>query len=144
MTRRNYCGKCNEIVYDFDVTCGECGVSLHDSCATSYDIMSRMALLQAKYNVYCEPKFNKVETQQMIDDINSSTFSTYIQSTFFSDIYDELYQEMQKTTNVQDFTEEQCTVFVEQIMELITGGGDLLDFKCNMCHNNIRINKYLY
>ena len=32
MTRRDYCGVCNESVGDFGPTCGSCGISFHYEC----------------------------------------------------------------------------------------------------------------
>jgi hypothetical protein len=48
MTRRDRCRNCEELVYDMDVSCNECYISLHSECATTYDAASRWAIFVAK------------------------------------------------------------------------------------------------
>jgi hypothetical protein len=56
MTRRDYCVVCRDMVVDDDVKCCKCLVSLCSGCATTYDELSRIAILQARFKVFCDPE----------------------------------------------------------------------------------------
>lgn len=73
MTRRDYCSVCEEMVHDYDVNCDECGVSICHECATAYDEISRLLILQARTRVLCEPRYSYGEIRQLIKDLNSES-----------------------------------------------------------------------
>lgn len=74
MTRRDYCVECGEMVGDCDVICEICSDSMCHCCATTYGPVSRICVLDARFNVLCEPTITKNELCQYYQDINDQGF----------------------------------------------------------------------
>ena len=71
MTRRDYCGICNEMVNDDDVCCYQCDVSLCHDCVTPYDELTYILLMNARFLVLLKPFITIYELSQYIINIRS-------------------------------------------------------------------------
>jgi hypothetical protein len=72
MTRRDYCSECSNLVCDYDVFCDNCGRSTCYACIKDYDVLSRLAMLQARFKVLCEPTITQIELIQFFTPFNIS------------------------------------------------------------------------
>jgi len=74
MTRRDYCKECKEIVGDWDIMCNQCHESFCYNCFTTYDSLSRLCNLYARFNVMREPTITLEEFDQLCQDLQSDNF----------------------------------------------------------------------
>lgn len=125
MTRRDHCAKCKEMVHDCDVKCVNCLVSLCHGCATSYDPVSRMCLLQAKNKVLCNPTFGSYETRILIEDLESGFWDS-------GEGHECDIQSLLESWRVNQDT----ALLLSKLNDIV---GDDLDFVCNMCHQGIDV-----
>lgn len=91
MTRRDYCGVCNELVDDDAPTCGSCGISFCYEC-TRYKTIEGFYLDKFKeIDDYCIKSYvNRIdfETFMTIDDWGINTYGLGLDEDEIEEIYD--------------------------------------------------------
>lgn len=154
MTRRDYCAKCGDMVGDCDVRCYECGKSLHDTCATTCDNLSRICILEARLKCYVNPTMTRKELCQYYLDITDERFLnilnadvdlppeyTQLNNDKTKQLLDELGLVPTDIGNVvdgdQNISKAHCEQVAGLLEELCLSDFDL--FKCRMCHLGIKI-----
>ena len=146
MTRRDYCAKCSEMVHDYDVKCTKCYHNLCYDCITTYDALSRLAMLEAKFNVLCKSEITQDEFVQFIEDIKSKEMTDYIEKICSED--GKYYVEMKndfnekKDTLIKSYYENNNEEFYLKYIKTFLFDTYFLDepiaFICLSCHNNIK------
>jgi hypothetical protein len=106
MTRRDYCCGCNEMVGDWDVMCVECGESSCYDCVYTYDSLSRVAALKARFQQKLEPIITTDEFIQLKMDLQSDQLNNYLLQNSeydnFSYINNELKMAITAIINIDD------------------------------------------
>ena len=93
MTRRDYCGLCNETVGDDGPTCGSCGISFHYECTRYKTIEGFYSLMFKELDDYCiKPCVNNnridFETFMAIDSYEYNASGSGLDEDEISDIFD--------------------------------------------------------
>ena len=132
MTRRDNCRVCKERVGDNDVMCCKCGESFCNSCPTSYDVFSRLALLHARFTVLCEPTINATELTQFIADITSNDYKNVINSNvlYDEDYKQEIFEAIRLLSENKNITNDNITDFFVETLD-----DNNIDFICLACYN---------
>lgn len=142
MTRRDYCAKCSEMVHDYDVSCG-CGVSLCYDCATTYDLSSEMCILIARINVLWKPTMTVGELNKLFQFYQTEkTYHTLLENLNLEETTTMMNNIQSIVLNYATFDEtyEISLDDIKNIKEIVYHANDyVLEFVCNMCHNNIQV-----
>jgi hypothetical protein len=153
MNRRNICDECEELVYDMDVCCYECGTSYCSECGEGYDPISRTCLLYAHANVYVKPSFTVGQLRQYEKDIphlmtSFSEDTGFVEDTSFSedtgfvedtslvedkDVLKKLLNHYKNVTNEEKILEEEHQCFFANLLLDNDEYTQNLDFKCYDC-----------
>ena len=161
MTRRDYCPVCSEMVGDYDVGCVKCGVSLCHSCATPYDKLTYILLINARFlvqeenanitvqelNKYCENimdisnnLFSEIDNQfgNYVEDINEykRDFKTDIQQ--ISKINEKYIDHPDKNEFIETDDNKKFYKNVDSIQSFLNDN-EIGNFICLMCHNGIEV-----
>lgn len=151
MTRRDYCGICNEMVGDYDVMCYKCNVSLCYDCATSYDELTYILLMNARFLVSLQPSITiyelchyitslKLLSNELISKFNSDLNEGNSYTNEFNETIKEIKEIFAKYLN---FTDENSAIDLDDIKKLkksfeniqwILDDNELSNFICLVCH----------
>lgn len=69
MTRCDNCGDCGEQVGDCDVCCAECSESYCSECIRTYNPITRICKISARYSVFAAPFISHEELVQFCTDL---------------------------------------------------------------------------
>jgi len=163
MTRRDYCAVCDDMVHDYDVFCYYCNESMCSDCATTYDPMTRICILNSMFNVYLRKimrkKFSQKQFKQLVEDIQSDEVKNYIQDICFDEkknssdninYFNETYDGFMKKSSVLIDTYNNNTDIIKDTQQNIPNNtiysivenffynyselNEIIPFKCYTCH----------
>ncbi len=151
MTRRDYCGICNEMVGDYDVMCHTCDVSLCHDCATPYDELTYILLMNARFLVSLKPSITIYElcyyitSLKLLSDELISKFDPDLnEDNSYTNDFNETIKEMEKTfAKYLNYTDENSVIDLDDIKKLkknfeniqwILDDNELSKFICLVCY----------
>lgn len=151
MTRRDYCGICNEMVGDYDVCCYQCDISLCYDCATPYDELTYILLMNARFLVSLKPSITIYElchyitSLKLLSDELIKNFDPYLnEDNSCTNEFNETIEEMKKIfAKYLNYTDENSAIDLDDIKQLtkkfeniqwILDDNELSKFICLVCH----------
>lgn len=151
MTRRDYCKICNEMVGDYDVMCYNCHVSICYDCAISYDELTYILLMNARFLVSLQPSITIYElchyitSLKLLSDELISNFDPYLnEDNNCTNEFNETIEEMKKIfAKYLNYTDENSVIDLDDIKKLkknfenikwILDDNELSKFICLVCH----------
>ncbi len=142
MTRRDYCAACKEMVHDYDVSCDACGVSLCFECATTYDAMSRLCILNARVHVLVDETITIAELEQFCQDVDDDAVNAVLKFDEYDveNIIDakKLLATFASVSNRDTNLSSSNSKSIIDTLDAFDIGGACL-FKCYMCYKKVNV-----
>lgn len=140
MVAAEECANCHQYIGNYYLDCQNCGVRLCVECPViTKDPTSRVALIMAKVATYQKDvRLTFDEFEQFVRDIYVVEFDYQPDDNTFRQNMQDIYNQVKQKSNFE-LKDKQKIVEIISHFFLVTRGEWNVNFTCNMCHLNIKV-----